>query len=86
VDNLTSREVEFINKVKDGFANPDIDKSFLNFLEDYKKIVAAEYQRKTNQNKKAMDEIEWFIGNGFFIPEQILKYEDKNKILDIIVY
>ncbi len=37
VDNLTSREVEFINKVKDGFANPDIDKSFLNFLEDYKK-------------------------------------------------
>ncbi|MDX7882057.1 hypothetical protein [Acinetobacter nosocomialis] len=86
VDNLTSREVEFINKVKDGFANPDIDKSFLNFLEDYKKIVAAEYQRKTSQNKKAMDEIEWFIGNGFFIPEQILKYEDKNKILDIIVY
>ncbi|MFX4921948.1 hypothetical protein ABTC28_19645, partial [Acinetobacter baumannii] len=56
------------------------------FLEDYKKIVAAEYQRKTNQNKKAMDEIEWFIGNGFFIPEQILKYEDKNKILFIILY
>ncbi|WP_394253860.1 hypothetical protein [Acinetobacter baumannii] len=59
VDNLTSREVEFINKVKDGFANPDIDKSFLNFLEDYKKIVAAEYQRKTNQNKK-----QWMKLNG----------------------
>lgn len=86
IENFEKKEIEFINKIKASRIDENVDSELLEFLNDFQKLVSAEYMAKSNQNKKTMQDIKWLIGNGIFMPDQVYKYDEKKNILEIIVY
>ncbi|HCW5913662.1 hypothetical protein ILS92_09725 [Acinetobacter baumannii] len=84
---FTETEKNFINSVKDFKRNPKTNFKLYDFLNELEQRVKEEFKNRA-KGYAYTENVNWLLGNGAFIPDNLLSFEDEQReqLFELAIY
>ena len=84
---FTDTEKNFLNSVKDFKRNPKTHFKLYDFLNELEQRVKEEFKNRAKSYAN-LENVNWLLGNGAFIPDNLLSFEDEQReqLIELAIY